>query len=104
MKRVYIETTIPSLAVSRASRDVIVAGRQTSTLLFWETERQKYDVYVSQYVIDECSLGDSEAAERRLAFLKGIPVIPKSEHISVLALTYQQVLGIPDRLLIDCFH
>jgi len=104
MKRVYIETTIPSLAASRASRDVIVAGRQTVTLLFWETERQKYDVYVSQYVIDECSLGDSEAAERRLAFLKGIPVIPKSDRVSELALIYQQVLGIPDRSLIDCFH
>jgi len=104
MKRIYIETTIPSLATSRASRDVIVAGRQTATLLFWETECQKYDAYVSQYVIDECSLGDSDAAERRLAFLKGIPVIPKSERISTLALAYQKVLDIPDRSLIDCFH
>ncbi|MCL2624297.1 MAG: type II toxin-antitoxin system VapC family toxin [Planctomycetaceae bacterium] len=104
MKSVYIETTIPSLAVSRPSRDVIISGRQAATLLFWETERHQYDLFVSQYVIDECSLGDREAAGRRLAFLKEIPVIPKSERVSELAGQYQQLLNIPDRSIIDCFH
>jgi len=104
MKSVYIETTIPSLAAGRPSRDMIVAGRQAATVLFWENERHKYDLYVSQYVIDECSLGDSDAVERRLKLLKNIPVIPKSDSISVLAGKYQQLLGIPDRSKIDCFH
>ena len=44
MKSVYIETTVPSLAAGRLSRDMIVAGRQATTILFWETERQKYDM------------------------------------------------------------
>ena len=104
MKSIYIETTIPSLATSRPSRDTIIAGRQAATMLFWETERDKYDLYVSQYVIDECSLGDADAAGRRLEFLRGIPVIPKSDQIQALANTYQQLLGIPDRAKIDCFH
>jgi len=104
MKSVYIETTIPSLAVGRPSRDTIIAGRQASTLLFWENERRKYDFYVSHYVIDECSFGDAAAAVKRLDFLKNIPVIPKSEKISELADTYQRLLGIPDRARIDCFH
>jgi len=104
MKSIYIETTIPSLAVSRPSRDTIIAGRQAATALFWENERFKYDLYISQYVISECSLGDAEAAARRLNFLKGIPVIPKSEQISALADIYQQLLCIPDRAKIDCFH
>ena len=104
MKRVYIETTIPNLAAGRTSRDMIVAGRQAATLLFWETERQNYDLYVSQYVIDECSLGDFDAAGRRLEFLEGIPIIPKSERISELANEYQRLLDLPDRSKIDCFH
>jgi len=104
MQTVYVETTIPSMAVSRPSRDTIIAGRQATTLLFWESERHKYDLYVSQYVIDECSLGDSEAARRRLAFLQGIPVIPKSEQVSDLARKYQTLLNVPDRAVIDCFH
>jgi len=104
MRSVYIETTIPSLAVSRQSRDTIIAGRQAATMLFWENERHNYDLYVSQYVIDECSLGDADAAIRRLDFIKSISVIPKSEQISRLAGIYQQLLNIPDRAKIDCFH
>jgi hypothetical protein len=104
MKSLYIETTIPSLAASRPSRDTIIAGRQAVTSLFWENERHKYDCYVSQYVIDECALGDADAAARRLTLIKGIPVIPKSEQISLLADTYQKLLGIPERAKIDCFH
>lgn len=103
-KSVYIETTIPSFAVSRLSRDTIVAGQQVATNLFWETERQNYDFYVSQYVIDECSQGDPKLAERRLAFLKDIPVIPKSEQVSELAGQYKRLLNIPDRSIIDSFH
>jgi len=104
MKSIYIETTIPSFATARPSRDTIIAGRQASTLMFWENERDKYDLFVSQYVIDECSFGDADAAERRLNFIRGITVIPKSEQIASLADVYQQLLSIPDRAKIDCFH
>ena len=83
---------------------MIIAGRQATTLFFWENERRKYDLYVSQYVIDECSLGDADAAMRRLEFIKDIPVLPKSEQISELADIYKQLLSIPERAKIDCFH
>lgn len=104
MKSVYIETTIPSLATSRPSRDMIIAGRQAATVLFWEKERHKYDLYISQFVIDECSLGDVDAAGRRLALIKNIPLIPHSEQIISLAHTYQQLLEIPEKAKTDCFH
>jgi len=51
MKSVYIETTIPNLATGRPSRDTIIAGRQAATMLFWENERIKYDLFISQYVL-----------------------------------------------------
>jgi hypothetical protein len=104
MKSIYVETTIPSLATARPSRDTIIAGRQASTLMFWEDQRGKYELDVSQYVLDECALGDVDAAGRRLDFLRGIPVIPESEQIAALAEIYQPLLGIPDRAKIDCFH
>ena len=104
MKSIYIETTIPSLATARPSRDMIIAGRQATTIFFWENERHKYDLYVSQFVINECSHGDIEAAERRLDFIRNIPIIPNSEQIVALAHNYQKLLGIPDRAQTDCFH
>ena len=83
---------------------MIIAGRQAVTIFFWESERHKYDLYTSQYVMDECLQGDVEAAKRRLEFLRGIAIIPKSEQISELANEYQKLLNIPDKSKIDCFH
>jgi hypothetical protein len=103
-KSIYLETTIPSYATARKSRDVIKAARQSMTKLFWEQERHKYELVSSQYVIDECSLGDTEASRKRLEFLSGIPILEKSEKIDELAAIYQNLLGIPDRSKTDCFH
>jgi hypothetical protein len=103
-KSVYIETTIPSYATAKASRDIIKAARQTITQLFWENARQNYDLYISQYVIDECSKGDTEAAQRRLSFIEGLSLINKSEKIEELACIYQRLLDIPEKAKADSFH
>jgi len=57
-KKVYIETTIPSLITARPSRE------------FWENERHKYDLFISKYVLEECSKGDVDAAKKRMELLK----------------------------------
>ena len=103
-KSVYIETTIPSYATSKASRDIITAHRQAITRLFWENEQQRYDLFTSQFVIDECSRGDIEAAKRRLEFIKGITLIPENNVIAELAEIYFSFLEIPERAKTDCFH
>jgi hypothetical protein len=103
-KSVYIESTIPSYATARESKDVIKAARQAMTKLFWEHERHRYDLVSSQYVLDECSLGDMEASRKRLEFLSGIPILKKSKKIDELADVYQNLLGIPDRSKTDCLH
>jgi hypothetical protein len=103
-KSVYIETTITSYATAKASRDIIIAHRQVITQIFWENERQKYDLYVSQYVTQECGRGDREAARQRLDFIAGIPLLPETERTVILAHTYFDLLGITRRALTDCFH
>lgn len=103
-KSVYIETTIPSYATAKASRDVIKAARQALTQLFWETVRQNYHLYISQYVVDECARGDADAAQRRLDFIKDIESLRVSENTEQLAKTYQELLGIPEDAKIDSFH
>ena len=100
----YVETTIPSYATAKASRDIITAHRQAVTRLFWENERHKYDLFTSQFVIDECSRGDKEAANRRLDFIRGITLIPENNTIAELAEAYFELLEIPERAKADCFH
>jgi hypothetical protein len=38
-KSLYLESTMPSYATARKSKDVIKAARQAMTKLFWEQER-----------------------------------------------------------------
>jgi hypothetical protein len=103
-KSVYIETTIPSLITARTSRDLITAYRQDISKLFWENERNKYDLFISQYVFAECSDGDADAAKRRLELIKDISYIPITEEIEELADEYFSRLGIPSKAKTDCFH
>jgi hypothetical protein len=103
-KSLYIETTIPSYATARTSPDLIIAARQALTKLFWEQERNNYLLYTSQYVLDECGLGDPEAAHKRLDLMKGITVLPKTDKINTLSAIYLNLLNIPDRAKADSSH
>jgi len=64
--RVYLETTIPSYLTAWLSRDLIMAGQQQSTIEWWDTHRENFELFASQFVIDEASAGDPDAARRRL--------------------------------------
>ena len=103
-RSVYIETTIPSYATAKASKDLITAHRQAVTRFFWENDKQKFNLYTSQFTIDECSRGDKEAARRRIDLIKDITVIPESNKIAELAEIYFSFLEIPERAKTDCFH
>ena len=103
-KSLYLESTIPSYITAKESKDVIKAARQSMTKLFWEQERVKYRLIVSQYVIDECKLGNPEAAQKRLELIANIPVLEESEEVNKLAVVYQNLLGIPDKAKTDSFH
>jgi hypothetical protein len=100
----YVESVIPSYATAWDSRDVIILGKQAQTREFWNNERHKYDLFISQYVLDEISDGDPDAARKRLDFVDGIPVYPKTPEIERLAMIYQKLLDIPDRAKMDCNH
>jgi hypothetical protein len=101
---VYIETTIPSYVSAWPSRDMIVVAHQIITRNFWDNERQKYDLYISQYVINECAKGDPEAARKRLDVIDGIKIIPEPKEVEKLAPIYKQLLNIPEGAKIDAFH
>jgi hypothetical protein len=103
-KSIYIETTIPSLIVARPSRDIRILYRQEITKDFWENERQKYDLYISQYVWEECEMGDENAAKKRLELIKDIPHVPKTKEVDELAKEYFAFLNIPQKAKTDCSH
>jgi hypothetical protein len=45
---VYVESTIPSYLVAAPSRDVIVAGHQTTTHEWWITAAERFELVISE--------------------------------------------------------
>jgi hypothetical protein len=50
----------------------MTAGHQATTYKWYLDERAKYELFVSQFVIDEAKSGDPVAAQKRIALLKGL--------------------------------
>jgi hypothetical protein len=78
--------------------------RQQITTFFWEKEKHRCNLYVSNYVIEECSKGDPEYVKKRLQLIEGIPVLNKPKDIDKLALEYYKLLNIPTSAKTDSYH
>ena len=59
MDTVYLETSIVSYLRQKPSSQVVTAARQLLTHQWWNDERTRYQLVVSQFVIDEASAGDA---------------------------------------------
>ena len=103
-KRVYIETTIVSYLTAKPSRDLIMAAHQEITREWWEHQRAAYDLRVSQFVLDEAGDGDPDAAARRLAVLRDIPVLADSLDARALAKALVGQGLLPRTAGIDALH
>src|SRR5215218_10242948 len=84
MKKVYLETTIVSYLAAWPSRDLVTAAHQQITHDWWD-RRNRFDLFVSELVLQEAGNGDATAASRRLELLKGIPILSVSRDALDLA-------------------
>ncbi len=75
----YLETSVVGYLTSRISGDLVTAGRQRLTREWWQTERERYDVFVSPFVLDESEAGDAKATTERAEALRGVPLIEPDE-------------------------
>jgi hypothetical protein len=102
--KVYIETTIVSYLTARPSRDLIVAAHQQLTQEWWENRRANFDLYTSQFVIQESSAGDAKMAQTRLEALEEIPLLGVTQEAVTLARTLVQKGPIPEKAEVDALH
>jgi predicted nucleic acid-binding protein len=104
VERVYIETTVVSYLTARANRDVVIAGHQQVTHEWWDTCRAKYELCVSQLVLDEAAAGDAQAAQERLAVLQLMLVLETTQEALELAKELLQAGALPARATNDALH
>ncbi len=103
MQRVYLETSVPSYLAARPSRNLLVAGHQQVTQDWWD-QRARFELFVSDAVISECSRGDSEAVRRRLAVLDDIAVLSPLQAAFELAQKLLADAALPEKAAIDALH
>jgi len=104
MQKIYIETSIISYLTARPSSNLIAAAWQKETLDWWETQRNRFDLYISNIVMEEAGRGDFAAASRRLDVLASIPILPLNEAVVVLSKALIQEGGLPTKALDDALH
>lgn len=104
MPSVYIETSIVSHASARLNNDPIIRALQIQARRWWDDERHAFDLYTSQTVIDEASLGDPEAAAERLEFLKDLPLVDINEEVLQVAAEILARSLMPPKAAADALH
>ena len=104
MDIVYIETSIISHATARLSSEPATAVLQDQAKRWMDEQRPIYEAVTSQLVIDEASLGNPDAAKRRLAMLDGIPVLPANPDADSIADLIVSRHMMPASARLDALH
>lgn len=101
---VYIESSIVSFLNGRRSRDLVITALQQLTKDWWETKRRDFDLFVSESVIREISAGAEVDAAKRVASIRGIPVLVVDEGTVTLAEKIHAGAHLPEKATEDALH
>ncbi len=101
---VYLETSIIGYLTSRPSRDLITAANQQLAHEWWNDHRESFDIFVSQFVIDECGEGDAGAAQQRLDVLADIRQLDTTEDVENVAVELVKQVPLPEKAVVDALH
>ncbi len=101
---VYIETSVVGYFTSWPRQDPLIAGHQYATKLWWATAEEQFDLFVSQLVVRECSVGDPIAVRERLDSIAGFSVLPITPAAEALAEALMQGGAVPQTEPNDALH
>lgn len=102
--KIYIETTVVSYFSSRYSQNRILAGRQAATRHFWSGMIGKYDVYISDLVLQEAQKGDIRQAEARLKAIDAFSILKADLMAKKLADILLKEKAVPENSPEDAAH
>jgi predicted nucleic acid-binding protein len=103
-KKVYVETSIVSYLTARPSSDLLAAAWQKVTVDWWDTQRHRFDLFVSDIVIEEAGKGVKTAAGLRLEALAGIPLLAITEEVVAFSERLAQAGAVPRKAIGDSLH
>ena len=101
---IYLETIVVSYYTSKPSRDIIVLSHQEITRQWWPMAIGRFNIFISEVVIEEAGLGDQDAAKRRLEELKNFSYLELNAKVEEMAQVYMEKLKIPEKSFRDAAH
>ena len=104
METVYIETTVVSYLAAYSSRDLIVTAHQQITQEWWDVSQGRFNIFISEAVLEEISAGDENAATRRMEIVKELPILELTQDVRHLVHIYKKNLNFPEKASADLVH
>jgi hypothetical protein len=104
MDVIYVETTVIGNIAGRIQSNPDVASRQRTTRTWWNTATTRYELAISQLVIDECGNGDPAAAQERLDLLTDLTVLAITDDARALARLLHSEGAVPPSEPRDALH
>jgi predicted nucleic acid-binding protein len=83
---------------------LVTAAHQQITQEWWGNRRADFELFVSQFVIQEASLGDLEMAQKRLEELRTIPLLEVNQNTEDLARDLIANGALPNKAAVDALH
>ena len=100
----YLETTIPSFLTGRPSHDHLISGQQTATRKWWRLRRSHFELFTSQFVVNEAARGDAKMAAKRLQLLRSVQKLAVPLAADELARRILEKHLLPLKAAVDAFH
>lgn len=100
----YIETTIPSYLVASAPSDALMAGQQRATKQWWRARRSDFDLFTSQFVLNEVTAGNQKMSRKRLQAMHDIGMLAVTFEVDELARHILSKHLLPSKAAVDAFH
>ena len=103
--KVYLETSFVCYLTGSPTSDARVASNQAFTRKWWETERDKCDVFVSEYTLAESQEGALDKVLQRQKVLQGVSMIDvDANSVSLLAQRLLSGHAVPEKEITDALH
>ncbi|MBI4027763.1 MAG: type II toxin-antitoxin system VapC family toxin [Verrucomicrobia bacterium] len=103
LKRVYIETTIPSYYYNQRSEPEMVAMMHW-TRDWWDHHRLAYDLVTSAVTLQELSRGDHPLQAEKIALLRNVPLLPVTDEVEGIVAVYLARKVMPSKPITDALH
>jgi hypothetical protein len=104
MQSVYLETSVIGYLASRPTSDIHFVSNQLITMNWWNNHRAKFELFISQPVLDECASGDGSAARERLGLIAGIPSLQTCADTFSFAESIMKHASLPRKAAVDALH